>query len=68
MAKTLYLSKKNKERNNIDLSQFPNFHASGSIRGMKKLYYGMNALLVRCGSFIYRVDSETYDKVLKAKQ
>lgn len=39
----------------IDLSQFPNFHKSGSIRGMKKLYYGQNALLVRHGDFIYNV-------------
>jgi hypothetical protein len=26
-----------------DLSIFPNFSATGSIRGMKKLYYGANA-------------------------
>ena len=30
------------------ISRFPNFHKSGSIRGMKKLYYGKDALLVRC--------------------
>lgn len=37
------------------LSQFPNFHRSGSISGMKKLYYGKNALLVKSGSYIYNV-------------
>lgn len=37
------------------LSKFPNFHRSGSIKGMKKLYYGENALLVREGSYIYNV-------------
>lgn len=37
------------------LSQFPNFHKSGSIRGMKKLYYGENVLLVKSGSYIYNV-------------
>ena len=42
----------------LGLSRFPNFHKSGSVRGMKKLYYGENALLVRCGSFIYNVTSE----------
>lgn len=36
----------------------PNFHKSGSIRGMKKLYYGQNALLVRCGSYIYNVSDD----------
>lgn len=37
---------------------FPNFDKTGSIRGMKKLYYGKNALLVRCGNYIYNVSSE----------
>lgn len=40
------------------LSEFPNFHKSGSIKGMKKLYYGKNALLVRCGDYIYNVSSQ----------
>lgn len=39
------------------LSDFPNFHKSGSITGMKKLYYGKDALLVRCGDYIYNVTS-----------
>lgn len=37
------------------LSCFPNFHKSGSIKGMKKLYYGKDALLVKCGNYIYNV-------------
>lgn len=40
------------------ISSFPNFHISGSIAGMKKLFYGRDALLVRCGRFIYNVSSE----------
>ena len=43
------------------LSQFPNFSATGSVVGMKKLYYGKDALLVRCGGFIYKVTSDIYD-------
>lgn len=42
------------------LGYFPNFHKSGSIRGMKKLYYGKNALLVKCGEYIYNVTSDPY--------
>ena len=42
----------------VGISRFPNFHKSGSISGMKRLYYGKNALLVRCGSWIYNVSSE----------
>lgn len=37
---------------------FPNFDKSGSIRGMKKLYYGKDSLLVRCGRYIYNVSAE----------
>lgn len=43
---------------NVDLSRFPNFSKTGSIKGMKKLYYGDNALLVKSGSYIYNVSSE----------
>lgn len=50
------MSKEQGRRCNI--SRFPNFHISGSIRGMKRLYYGKEALLVRCGSYIYNVTSE----------
>lgn len=50
-VKTIYV--KDKER--LGLSEFPNFSVTGSITGMKKLYYGKDALLVRCGSWIYNV-------------
>ena len=53
-TKTLYV----KDAERIGISRFPNFHKTGSIAGMKKLYYGKNALLVRCGSWIYNVSSE----------
>ena len=39
------------------VKDFPNFHKSGSIAGMKKKCYGKNALLVRCGSYIYNVSA-----------
>lgn len=44
------------EGKRVNISRFPNFHKSGSIRGMKKQYYGVAALLVRCGSYIYNVN------------
>ena len=34
----------------VNIESFPNFDKSGSILGMKKKYYGKDALLVRCGS------------------
>lgn len=49
--KTKYLSVKKGAA--LGIEALPNFSATGSIRGMKKLYYGKDALLVRCGSYIY---------------
>lgn len=46
------------EGERVNISRFPNFHRSGSIKGMKNQYYGKDALLVRCGSYIYNVSSE----------
>lgn len=42
----------------VGIDRFPNFHRSGSIKGMKKLYYGKDCLLIRCGSYIYDVSTE----------
>lgn len=60
MPKAKRMTKEQGKRSGID--RFPNFHISGSITGMKRLYYGADALLVRCGSWIYNVDRKTYDK------
>jgi len=42
----------------LDISRFPNFHKTGRVKSMKSLYYGKDALLVRCGNYIYNVTSE----------
>jgi len=42
----------------VHIDRFPNFDKSGSVAGMKAKYYGKDALLVRCGSYIYNVSSE----------
>lgn len=44
------------EGRSVGIDRFPNFHKGGSIKGMKKQYYGQNALLVQCGSYIYNVN------------
>lgn len=57
MPRVKYLKKEYK-----DLVQgCPCFHKSGNVKGMKNLYYGKNALLVRCGDYIYKVESEIYN-------
>lgn len=52
-TKTVYI----KDKARLRLSRFPNFSVTGSIRGMKKNFYGEDALLVRCGRWIYNVTS-----------
>ena len=42
----------------VRIDRFPNFHKSGSIRGMKHFCYGEKCLLVQCGNYIYNVSSE----------
>lgn len=56
----IYVKTKHYER--LGLSEFPNFHRTGSISGMKKLYYGRNANLVQCGSYIYNVPESIYNQ------
>jgi hypothetical protein len=60
MPRVKYLYVKDGRR--FGISNYPNFSASGSIAGMKKKYYGKNALLVKCGSYIYHVPKYIYDK------
>ena len=58
MARVRYM---NKEMKNIyNLEQYPNFSSTGSVKGMKDKYYGKDALLVRSGSFIYKVPASVY--------
>ena len=44
----------------LKIERYPNFSANGSIKGMKDKFYGKDALLVRCGGYIYNVPSEIY--------
>ena len=57
---------KNK-RDAQQLAGFPSFSKTGSITGMKRDFYGKDALLVRCGSYIYNVSSkpDIYHRIAK---
>lgn len=52
MAKVKYLKKSDLP---VQIKECPNFHHTGSVRGMKEMFYGKDALLVRSGSIIYNV-------------
>lgn len=60
MARVKYMN--SEERKRYKLDEYPNFHKSGSIVGMKKLYYGKNAFLVKSGSYIYHVPKYIYEQ------
>lgn len=59
MPRVKYMRKTEKELYQLD--RYPSFSATGSIYGMKKKYYGMDALLVLSGSWIYKVPPEIYN-------
>lgn len=59
MPRVKYMRKAEKELYKLD--RYPNFSITGNIYGMKKKYYGMDALLVRSGSWIYKVPPEIYN-------
>lgn len=58
MARVKYLTVARGER--LHIENYPSFHKSGSIKGMKEKYYGKDALLVQC-SYIYKVPQRIYD-------
>ena len=43
------------------LESFPCARPYPSVSGMKKLYWGEDALCVKCGAYVYKVDRQTYD-------
>ena len=58
MSRVRYMNKTQKEIYKLYL--YPNFSATGSVRGMKEKYYGKDALLVRSGAWIYKVPARIY--------
>ena len=46
-----------REGERLGIGNFPNFHKTGSVTGMKRFYYGGDALLIKCGNYIYNVSS-----------
>lgn len=47
----------------IILGEYPNFHISGSIQGMRDKLYGQSAFLIKCGEYIYKVPEDIYSSI-----
>lgn len=45
------------------LEQFPSAGPNPNIIGMKNLYYGIDALCVMCGTYLYNVTRKVYDQL-----
>lgn len=42
------------------IKECANIHVSGSVRGMRKLYWGYDCDVVRIGKWVYRVPNNQY--------
>jgi len=42
----------------MGIDECPNIDISGSVKGMKKLFWGERALVVRCGSYYFKVNDK----------
>lgn len=60
MARVKYMTKDQAARCNLDI--YPSFGPNGNVAGMKKKYYGKDALLVRYGAYVYHVPAEIYNQ------
>lgn len=63
MSKTIYASAKELKARGIDLSGCPSAGPNPSITGMKKLYWGIDAYVVKSGSYIYKVPGDLYRRI-----
>jgi hypothetical protein len=46
----------------LGIQNHPNISITGSVRGMRNLYWGDAALIVRCGSYYYNVPRSLYEQ------
>ena len=63
MSKTIYASAKELKARGIDLSGYPSAGPNPSISGMKKMVWGIDAYVVKSGSYIYKVSGDLYRRI-----
>lgn len=62
IMRTLYIRKK--DYDNTILSKCPSAGPHPNITGMKEKYWGKDALCIKCGSYVYLVTEEIYNKYI----
>lgn len=55
-----YTSTKNYTR--LRLYNFPSAGPNPNIKGMRALYWGRDAHILKCGAYAYKVDSRTFGR------
>lgn len=63
MSKTIYASARELKARGIDLSGYPSAGPNPSISGMKKMVWGIDAYVVKSGSYIYKVPGDLYRRI-----
>ena len=50
------------EHNYNILKDFPSAGPHANVAGMRKLYWGKDAYIIKCGQYIYKVTYETFTR------
>lgn len=57
-----YVTKAQLKRAGVNLSTFPNAGPRANVTGMKRLFWGLDATVLKHGAYIYKVPPHIYDK------
>lgn len=49
----------------LNLSDCPSTGRYGNVQGMRNLYWGKDAFVIRCGAYAYKVDEITFNKAIE---
>lgn len=60
---TKYATTAELRRKGISLETFPNAGPNPNISGMKKNYWGKDAMCVKHGAYVYKVTQEVYERI-----
>ena len=63
-----YIYVSTKYHNPLNLSKFPSTGRYGNISGMRNLYWGKEAFVIRCGAYAYKVDEATFNNAIQLKK
>ena len=57
-----YIYVSTKYHDPLNLSKFPSTGRYGNISGMRNLYWGKDAYIIKCGAYAYKVNQETFER------